>query len=197
METYIKKISILPFVSVLLVTINVGLYILCLLQGDIVYARGCLRIYEIVAYRQYGRMLWSMFLHADIQHLFSNMVILFFMGSMIEKEIGHTSYAVIYMASGLGGSLLSLAGKMARNDLTASIGASGAIFGLDGLLLAMVLFSRRRVENITPTRVVLMIVLSLYSGLTGGNVDNLAHIGGLVVGFVLGMTLIICRRIFK
>lgn len=197
MDTYIKKISILPFVSILLVTINVGLYILCLLQGDIVYARGCLRIYEIVVYRQYGRMLWSMFLHADIQHLFSNMIILFFMGSMIEKEIGHTSYAVIYMASGLGGSLLSLAGKMAVNDPTASIGASGAIFGLDGLLLAMVLFSRRRVENITPTRVVLMIGLSLYSGLTGGNVDNMAHIGGLVVGFVLGMTLIICRRIFK
>ena len=119
------------------------------------------------------------------------------MGSMIEKEIGHTPYAIIYLVSGLGGSLLSLAGKIATSDLTASIGASGAIFGLDGLLLAMVLFSRRRVENITPTRVVLMIFLSLYSGFTGGNVDNLAHIGGLVVGFVLGMALIICRRIFK
>lgn len=197
MDTYIKKIRILPFISILLVTINVGLYILCLLQGDIVYARGCLRTYEIVAYRQYGRMLWSMFLHADIQHLFSNMIILLFMGSMIEKEIGHAPYAIIYLASGLGGSLLSLAGKIATSDLTASIGASGAIFGLDGLLLAMVLFSRRRVENITPTRVVLMIFLSLYSGFTGGNVDNLAHIGGLVVGFVLGMALIICRRIFK
>lgn len=197
MDTYIKKIRILPFISILLVTINVGLYILCLLQGDIVYARGCLRLYEIVAYRQYGRMLWSMFLHADIQHLFSNMIILLFMGSMIEKEIGHAPYAIIYLASGLGGSLLSLAGKIATSDFTASIGASGAIFGLDGLLLAMVLFSRRRVENITPTRVVLMIFLSLYSGFTGGNVDNLAHIGGLVVGFVLGMALIICRRIFK
>lgn len=197
MDTYIKKIRSLPFISILLVTINVGLYILCLLQGDIVYARGCLRTYEIVAYRQYGRMLWSMFLHADIQHLFSNMIILLFMGSMIEKEIGHAPYAIIYLASGLGGSLLSLAGKIATSDLTASIGASGAIFGLDGLLLAMVLFSRRRVENITPTRVVLMIFLSLYSGFTGGNVDNLAHIGGLVVGFVLGMALIICRRIFK
>lgn len=197
MDTYIKKIRILPFISILLVTINVGVFILCLLQGDIVYARGCLRIYEIVAYRQYGRMLWSMFLHADIQHLFSNMIILLFMGSMIEKEIGHAPYAIIYLASGLGGSLLSLAGKIAISDLTASIGASGAIFGLDGLLLAMVLFSRRRVENITPTRVVLMIFLSLYSGFTGGNVDNLAHIGGLVVGFVLGMALIICRRIFK
>lgn len=197
MDTYIKKIRSLPFISILLVTINVGLYILCQLQGDIVYARGCLRTYEIVAYRQYGRMLWSMFLHADIQHLFSNMIILLFMGSMIEKEIGHTPYAIIYLASGLGGSLLSLAGKIATSDLTASIGASGAIFGLDGLLLAMVLFSRKRVENITPTRVVLMICLSLYSGFTGGNVDNLAHIGGLVVGLVLGMALIICRRIFK
>lgn len=196
METYIKKMGTLPFISILLVTLNVGLYLLCQLQGDIVYARGCLRTYEIITYRQYGRMLWSMFLHADPQHLFSNMIILLFMGSMIEKEIGHVPYAGIYMASGLGGNLLSLAGKMARNDLAASIGASGAVFGLDGLLLAMVLFSHRRMENITPTRVVLMICLSLYSGFTGGNVDNLAHIGGLAVGFVLGMTLTICRRIF-
>lgn len=197
MDTYIKKIRILPFISILLVTFNVGLYLLGQLQGSIVYARGCLRTYEIVAYRQYDRMLWSMFLHADPQHLFNNMIILLFMGSMIEKEIGHIAYVGIYMASGLGGNLLSLAGKMMTNDLTASIGASGAIFGLDGLLLAMVLFSHRRMENITPTRVVLMICLSLYSGFTGGNVDNLAHIGGLAVGFVLGMTLTICRRIFR
>ncbi|MCM1120263.1 MAG: rhomboid family intramembrane serine protease [bacterium] len=192
-----NKIRSLPFISISLVTINVGMYLLCLVQGDIVYARGCLRTYEIFTYGQYGRMLWSMFLHAGSQHLFGNMIILLCMGAMIEREIGHISYAVIYMASGLNGNLLSLAAKIANNDPAASIGASGAIFGLNGLLLAIVLFSRKRIQNVTPIRVILMICLSLYSGLVGGNVDNLAHIGGLVTGFVLGMTLIICRRIFR
>lgn len=197
MDEYIRKIRSLPFISISLVTVNVGMYLLCQIQGDIVYAKGCLRTYEILANGQYGRLFWSMFLHAGPQHLFSNMIILLFMGAMIEKEIGHIPYVGIYMVSGLAGNLLSLAAKIASDDLSASIGASGAIFGLDGLLLAIVLFSRKRIENVTPIRVILMIILSLYSGFAGSNVDNFAHIGGLVTGFVLGMTLVICRRIFK
>lgn len=130
-----------------------------------------------------------MFLHADPNHLFSNMIILLFMGAMIEKEIGHFSFMGIYLASGIGGNLTSLAGKIISDDWAVSLGASGAIFGLDGLLLALVLFSHRRMEDITPLRVVLMICMSLYSGFTGGNVDNLAHVGGLLVGFVLGVML--------
>ena len=50
-------------------------------------------------------------------------------------------------------------------------------------------------ENVTPKRVILMICLSLYSGFTGGNVDNLAHIGGLLVGFILGMILALYIRV--
>ena len=67
-----------------------------------------------------------------------------------------------------------------------SIGASGVVFGLDGVLLALVLFSGSRMEHVTAKRVVLMIFLSLYSGYTGHNIDNAAHMGGLITGFVLG-----------
>ena len=90
---------------------------------------------------------------------------------------------------------MSLAGKIVSDDWAVSLGASGAIFGLNGLLLALVLFSRKRMDNVTPPRVMLMICMSLYSGFTGGNVDNLAHIGGLLVGFVLGVFLSIYIRI--
>ena len=80
--------------------------------------------------------------------------------------------------------------KVVNGDVAASLGASGAIFGLDGVLLAMVLFSGREMENVTPTRVLLMILYSLYSGFTGRNIDNAAHIGGLLTGFLV--TSIIC-----
>lgn len=197
MDINIRKLKEFPFISVALVAANAVIFLLCQLPGNMLYDRGCLSAYEIIAHGEYARIIWSMFLHADVNHLFSNMIILLFMGAMIEKEIGHIPYVVIYLASGIGGNLLSLADKVINNDWAVSLGASGAIFGLDGLLLALVLFSRRKMNNVTPARVVLMICLSLYSGFTGGNVDNLAHIGGLLVGFVLGMILCICRRILR
>ena len=80
--------------------------------------------------------------------------------------------------------MLSLLVKVVNNDIAVSVGASGAIFGLDGVLLAMVLFSGRKMENVTPARVLLMILYSLYSGFTGQNIDNAAHVGGLLTGFL-------------
>ena len=61
-------------------------------------------------------------------------------------------------------------------------------------LLAFVLFSGRKLESATPARVLLMIAYSLYSGFTGSNIDNAAHVGGLVIGFVLGSVICIFRR---
>lgn len=195
MDGYIRKLWTLPFISAMLVAANVAVYLLCQLPGNTLYGRGCLSAFEIIAHEEYDRIFWSMFLHADPGHLFSNMIILLFMGAMIEKEIGHFPFAGIYLVSGIGGNLVSLVGKIVSGNWVVSLGASGAIFGLDGLLLALVLFSHRRMEDVTPLRVVLMICMSLYSGLTGGNVDNLAHVGGLLVGFVLGVLLSIHIRI--
>ena len=79
---------------------------------------------------------------------------------------------------------MSLLSRAIRGELTASLGASGAVFGLDGVLLAMVLFSGRRMENVTPFRVMAMIAYSLYSGFMGRNIDNVAHVGGLLTGFL-------------
>ncbi len=78
---------------------------------------------------------------------------------------------------------------------TASLGASGAVFGLDGVLLAMVLFSGREMENVTPARVLLMIAYSLYSGFTGQNIDNVAHVGGLLTGFLAASAICLFRRL--
>lgn len=195
MRERIEKWRKLPFISAALVIINVAVYLLDFLIDGRLYGAGRLNTLLVVAGREYGRVLWSMFLHGGIDHLFNNMLILFFLGAMIENEVGHIKYAFLYLLSGIGGNLLSLLARIMENDwLTSSIGASGAVFGLDGVLLSMVLFSNRRMSNVTPARVVLMIFLSLYSGFTGGNIDNAAHIGGLLTGFLLGTVMCIISR---
>ena len=161
-----------PVVSAALVAVNAVVFVLCEFTGELLYNAGKLDIISVLVRGEYGRILWSMFLHSGIDHLFNNMLILFFLGSMIEKEVGHIRYAVLYFLSGIGGNLLSLLSRALHADLSASLGASGAVFGLDGVLLAMVLFSGRKMENVTPVRVLLMIVYSLYSGYTGRNIDN-------------------------
>lgn len=183
-----------PIVSGALVIANVVVYILCRFPGNRLEELGWLTVSGVLGDGEYGRLIWSMFLHADLNHLASNMIILFFLGSMIEKEIGHIRYAVLYFLSGIGGGLLSLQYKVITDSMSASLGASGAVFGLDGVLLAMVLLWNERLPNVTSTRVMLMIVLSLYSGFTGGNIDNAAHIGGLLVGFLGGCVVCFFQR---
>ncbi len=186
MEEMMRRYKNIPFVSAVLVIVNIIVFLICTFTGDLLYNMGGVGRWSVVIQQDFGRLLWAMFLHANIAHLFNNMLILFFLGSMIEKEIGHIRYAVIYFLSGVGGNVLSVAMKAVTGDDAVSVGASGAIFGLDGLLLAMVLFSRKFRSTVTPRRVVLMILLSLYGGFTGGNIDNAAHVGGLIVGFVCG-----------
>lgn len=185
-----KRLQDVPIVSGVLVGINVLVFLVCNFTGDALYRAGILWAYAVLENREFGRILWAMFLHSDIGHLFNNMVILFFLGAMIEKEVGHVRYGVLYFLSGIGGNFLSLLVKAVSGDMVGSIGASGAVFGLDGALLAMVLLSGRKMENVTPGRVIFMVVYSLYSGFSGENIDNAAHVGGLIVGF--GVTAVMC-----
>ena len=189
-----KTLKCQPVITIALVSVNVVVFLLCSLDGGELYARGRLDVFDVLINGEYGRILWAMFFHSGMSHIFNNMLILFFLGSMIERELGHIKYGFLYLASGIGGNLLSLWAKVVNNDISASLGASGAIFGLDGVLLAIVLFSDRRMENVTPARVMLMVLYSLYSGFTGQNIDNAAHVGGLVTGFLAASVMIFLQR---
>lgn len=192
-----KVIKEIPFVSILLVVANVILFLISSRDEGHLFDLGALNVEGVLIRGEYERFLWSMFLHANVEHLFNNMVMLYFMGTMIEKEIGHVPYGLIYFLSGFGAGLLSLYMKLRLGNQSGSVGASGALFGLDGLLLAMVLFYRRPMPMVTPIRVLLMILLSLYSGFTAGNVDNAAHLGGLLAGLILGALFCLLKRYSK
>ena len=184
-----------PVVSAALVIINAIVLVVCMFAGDLLYDKGGLDVFHVLLKKEYARIIWSMFLHADTHHLFSNMILLFFVGAMIEKEVGHVKFALLYFWSGIGGGILSLAYKVMMNDAAMSVGASGAVFGLDGVLLAMALLWREGLSDLTPAKVGLMIVLSLYGGFAGGNIDNAAHVGGLAAGFVGGCIVCLLQRI--
>ena len=189
-----KRRQELPIVSGILVVVNVIVYLICTFTGNLLYNIGELDAAAVLLRGEYGRIIYSMFLHAGIDHLFNNMVILFFLGAMIEKVTGHIQLLLIYLLSGIGANICSLLYKVMTMDSMASVGASGAIFGLDGVLLAWILLDRQAMPDVTPRRVLLMIVLSLYSGFTAHNIDNAAHVGGLLTGFAAGALLCALRR---
>ncbi len=189
-----KRRQELPIVSGILVAANVIVYLICTFTGNLLYNIGELDAAAVLLRREYGRIIYSMFLHAGIDHLFNNMVILFFLGAMIEKVTGHIQLLLIYLLSGIGANICSLLYKVMTMDSMASVGASGAIFGLDGVLLAWILLDRQAMPDVTPRRVLLMIVLSLYSGFTAHNIDNAAHVGGLLTGFAAGALLCALQR---
>ena len=81
-------------------------------------------------------------------------------------------------------------GAIITQDYVVSAGASGAIFGLTGSLLALTIIYRGRVGQVTSRDMVIMIVLNLYLGFTSQGVDNLAHIGGLITGFLVTFLLV-------
>ena len=189
-----KRRQELPIVSGILVAANVIVYLICTFTGNLLYNIGELDAAAVLLRGEYGRIIYSMFLHAGTEHLFNNMVILFFLGAMIEKVTGHIQLLLIYLLSGIGANICSLLYKVMTMDSMASVGASGAIFGLDGVLLAWILLDGQAMPDVTPRRVLLMIVLSLYSGFTAHNIDNAAHVGGLLTGFAAGALLCALRR---
>jgi membrane associated rhomboid family serine protease len=133
---------------------------------------------------EWWRLLTSTFLHGGIMHLFANMYGLLFVGIFLEPRIGRVKYAVIYIITGILASVSSLW----WHDATVSVGASGAIFGLYGLFLALMLTKvyPKEFSKALLLGTLIFIGFNLIMGLTGG-IDNAAHIGGLVSGFVIGI----------
>ena len=138
---------------------------------------------------EYYRIFTSMFLHFGPQHLGNNMLVLFVLGGRLERTVGKLKYLLIYLLGGMGGNLLCLFLELDSADFAVSAGASGAIFGIIGALLYVAIRNRGRIGEISGKGLVFMVVLTFYYGFTSGGVDNMAHIGGLAAGFLMGVLL--------
>lgn len=136
---------------------------------------------------EWWRLITNYFLHIGIFHLLMNMYALLYIGVLLEPHLGRTRFISAYLLTGITASIASLW----WHDLTISAGASGAIFGMYGVFLAMLTTNliEKTARKALLTSIAVFVGYNLINGLKGG-IDNAAHIGGLVGGLVIGYALI-------
>uniref|UniRef100_A0A5B6ZB57 RHOMBOID-like protein n=1 Tax=Davidia involucrata TaxID=16924 RepID=A0A5B6ZB57_DAVIN len=149
---------------------------------------GALEWNNVVHEHQGWRLVTCVWLHAGVIHLLANMLSLVFIGIRLEQQFGFVRVGVIYLLSGLGGSILS--SLFIQNSI--SVGASGALFGLLGAMLSELLTNWTIYANKAAAlfTLVIIIVINLAVGILP-HVDNFAHIGGFLTGFLLGFVLLL------
>lgn len=164
------------------------IFLLCLIPGNRLYEWGRLNALEVVRQGEYWRLITSVFLHAGLQHLGSNLLVQVLMGGAVERNLGHVRYLVVFLISGICGSILSILVNLRAGSNVYSVGASGAIFGVMGVLIVMILRGRHQIARGSSLmmRAGLAMLYAVYSGFATPGTDNAAHIGGLLAGLLLG-----------
>ena len=135
---------------------------------------------DLVRLGGYYRLFTSTFIHIDIVHFLCNAYALYVVGNLAESYYGKLKFTLIYVVSAITASLLSIA-----MSSSLSIGASGAIFGLMGALLYFGYHYRVYFGNVIINKVLPVVILNLFIGFMIPNIDNFAHIGGLIGGFLV------------
>ena len=130
------------------------------------------------------RLLTGIFLHGGFMHLLFNCYALYVIGSQVENFLGRFKFLIIYLVAGISGALFSMIfGNYA------SVGASGAIFGLMGALVYFGYHYRVYLGNVVKSQIIPLILLNLALGFFMSGVDNFAHIGGLIGGTLMSIAL--------
>lgn len=183
----------IPIVTAVLVMMNVLIFLLCTFTGDLLYNIGAISITEFFQKHEYYRIVTSLFLHWDINHLVSNMIVLYYLGEVVEEHYGLVRYGILYFTAGIGGNILSMVYEFCSKTVMFSAGASGAIFGVIGALFLLVIIHKGHLNQISIGRLMFMLAYSLYSGFVGGNINNAAHIGGFLSGTAVAFIYLFCN----
>ena len=175
-----------PMITYWLIAVNVILYVIPILFGQY---NDLINGYSVwgpaIREGEYYRLFTGMFLHGGLVHLLFNCYALFVIGSQVENFLGRFKFLIIYLVSGISGALFS----MIFGGNYASIGASGAIFGLMGALVYFGYHYRVYLGNVIKSQIIPLILLNLCLGFMMSGVDNFAHIGGLIGGTLMTIAL--------
>lgn len=171
-----------PIITYIFIILNVLIFLLAKLNVNVVY--------ELFIHKNIGndfyRLITAAFTHYDLLHLLFNMYSLYIIGSQIESFFGKCKYVIIYLFSAILGSLMSIT---FMTDNGASLGASGAIFGLFGSLIYFGYHYRLYLGTVLKSQIIPLVIFNLAIGFLSTNIDNAAHIGGLIGGTVMSMAL--------
>lgn len=180
-----------PMVTYAIVGVNVLIFIIMTIKGVHMFKPGAIEILNWggnISTRtlsgEWWRLFTSMFVHIGIVHLIVNMLVLLMTGIYLEALLGHRRFLLAYLSTGLFASLASI---WWHDPPIVSAGASGAVFGILGVLLA--LLTTRLLPDMVRKQLLgslaIMVIYNLANGLKAG-VDNAAHIGGLLSGLLMG-----------
>ncbi len=189
-------------VNVTLAAVNAAVFCILEALGDtssatFMLAHGAMYPPAVLYGGEWWRLLTSAFIHFGISHLLNNLVLLVCLGSYLERAYGKIRFLILYLVCAAGSSLVSMGHMLYTGDLAVSGGASGVVFGMIGALLFLVLKNRGRFEDLSLRRFLLMMALSLYYGFSTTGVDNAAHVGGLIIGFLVGVIFFLADRITR
>ncbi|WP_024834209.1 rhomboid family intramembrane serine protease [Ruminiclostridium josui] len=175
-----------PWLTYIIIALNIfmyGLLQLVAMKTGTVYEQQLepfgAKVNNLIMDGQYWRFITPMFLHADIVHLAVNCYSIYIIGTQVEKIFGRGRFLAIYFVSGLIGSAASFA-----FSLNSSVGASGAIFGLVGAMLYFSLGRPALLKSSYGVNLVTMTIINIAYGFMNKRIDNHAHIGGLIGGFL-------------
>ena len=177
-----------PYVNIALAAVNVLVFLYLEAIGStedgvFMVKHGAVFAPFVILGGEYYRLFTAMFLHFGVSHLANNMLVL------LERALGHIKYLIFYLASGVAANSISLAVQVRTGQASVSAGASGAIFGVVGGLVYVIAIHHGQLDGLTNRQLGFMVLLTLYHGFTSAGVDNMAHIGGLISGFILGILL--------
>ncbi|ATP42044.1 rhomboid family intramembrane serine protease [Solibacillus sp. R5-41] len=181
-ENFKQYIKLYPVVSSI-IAINFIVFIITLIPGigeDILYAG--MSVNAFIAAGEWWRIITSMFLHASFTHVFFNMFSLFLFGPELEKIAGKMRFLTIYFLAGIFGVAATF---LTQDPYYASVGASGAIYGIFGAFAALVYYTRNSFPQLKQI-ILPIIVISVIMTFLTPNINIMAHLGGLVTGFILG-----------
>lgn len=180
-------------INVFLMGVNILIWLVLCMQGDtrgaqFMYEHGAMYPPDVLGGEWY-RLISAMFLHFGAEHLISNMFMQYFLGDMLLRALSQWKFALIYVLAGIGGNVTSLVMMLVTGNLAVAAGASGAIYGIIGALLWVVLRNGGRFESISVPRMLLATAVYISYGFTTEGVDAWAHLGGAVAGFLAAIIL--------
>ena len=178
-------------VNLTLAAVQILVFILCTMTGNAMYIAGRCGTNLVLYEGQYWRLLTSVFLHAGLSHLGSNLLVQILMGGAVERNLGHIRYLFLHLVSGIGGNVISVLYDRAQGVNIYSVGASGAVFGVMGTLFVLIIRGRKKLRSGSSllTRAAFAVFYAVYSGFRNPYTDNAAHLGGLLFGAALGTLL--------
>ncbi|WP_107943336.1 rhomboid family intramembrane serine protease [Metasolibacillus sp. FSL H7-0170] len=182
-ESFQQYIKMYPVVSTI-IALNIIAHLVTRIPGlgtELFYAG--VSHNGLIAAGEWWRMITSMFLHAGFLHILFNMFSLFLFGPELEKIAGKMRFLTIYFLAGIFGGIVTF---VTQDADYASVGASGAIFGIIGAFGGLLFYMRHVMPQLRQI-ILPIIVISVIMTFLQPNINIASHLGGLVTGFALGL----------